>query len=99
MRLLVDTGAERTILTEAAVAQLGLPHDPQHITRSFGIGGTSANWDAFIPGLTRAHPLPGLPRRGRRFSMDHTGGPRADGLLGADILLAFDMESTRRTIA
>ena len=93
VRLLVDTGAERTILTEAAVAQLALPHDPQHITRSFGIGGTSANWDAFIPGLTLGDTrFPVYRVAVGDFSMDHTGGPRADGLLGADILLAFDVD-------
>ena len=40
--LLVDTGAERTLLTEAAVERLDLPRDYQHATRTYGIGSSSA---------------------------------------------------------
>ncbi|HUB12910.1 MAG TPA: retropepsin-like aspartic protease [Acetobacteraceae bacterium] len=93
LRLLVDTGAERTVLTGAAVARLGLPRDPRHITRSFGIGGSSANWDAIIPGLTLGDTrFPVHHVAVGDFAIDHTGGPPADGLLGADILLAFDLD-------
>src|SRR3954468_6643653 len=38
IKLLVDTGAERTLLTEATVDRLRLPRDFQHATRTFGIG-------------------------------------------------------------
>ena len=38
MILLVDTGAERTLLTETAVDRLHLPRDYQHATRTYGIG-------------------------------------------------------------
>ncbi|HET8996969.1 MAG TPA: retropepsin-like aspartic protease [Acetobacteraceae bacterium] len=92
VRLLVDTGAERTMLTETAVQRLRLGRD-SHQTRSLGIGGVSAHFDARVPGIwlggTRfpvervavgAFALPELP-----------GGP-VDGLLGADILLAFDLD-------
>jgi predicted aspartyl protease len=93
VRLLVDTGAERTVLTEAAVARLGLSHDPRHMTRSFGIGGSSANWDADIPGIVLGQTrFPVEHVAVSNFSIDHVSGPRADGLLGADILLAFDMD-------
>src|SRR6478752_10112014 len=44
--LLVDTGAERTLLTEAAVDRLHLPRDYQHATRTYGIGSPTATWDA-----------------------------------------------------
>ncbi len=93
IRLLVDTGAERTVLTEAAVARLGLPHDRQHLTRSFGIGGSSANWDADIPGIVIGQTrFPIEHVAVGNFSIDHVSGPRTDGLLGADILLAFDLD-------
>jgi predicted aspartyl protease len=93
VRLLVDTGAERTVLTEAAAGRLGLPHDTHHVTRSFGIGGMSADWDVFIPGIVLGHTRFPVPRLAvADFTMDHTEGPPADGLLGADILLAFDMD-------
>ena len=93
VRLLVDTGAERTVLTEAAVVRLGLSHDVHHMTRSFGIGGSSANWDADIPGIVLGgtrFPLQHVAVG--NFTIDHVSGPRTDGLLGADILLAFDMD-------
>ena len=59
--LLVDTGAERTLLTEAAVDRLHLPRDFQHATRTFGIGSPTATWDARLPaGIgTRRHAFPG----------------------------------------
>jgi predicted aspartyl protease len=93
VRLLVDTGAERTVLTEAAVTRLGLAHDARHMTRSFGIGGSSANWDADIPGIVLGQTrFPVEHVAVGHFAIDHVSGPRADGLLGADILLAFDMD-------
>jgi predicted aspartyl protease len=93
VRLLVDTGAERTVLTEAAVARLGLPHDPRHMTRSFGIGGSSSNWDADIPGIVLGQTrFPVEHVAVGNFTIDHISGPRTDGLLGADLLLAFDMD-------
>jgi predicted aspartyl protease len=93
VRLLVDTGAERTVLTEAAVARLGLAHDARHMTRSVGIGGSSSNWDADVPGIVLGQtrfPLDHVAVG--NFAIDHVNGPQADGLLGADILLAFDMD-------
>lgn len=93
VRLLVDTGAERTVLTEAAVARLGLAHDARHMTRSYGIGGSSSNWDADIPGIVLGQtrfPLEHVAVG--NFAIDHVSGPQTDGLLGADILLAFDVD-------
>jgi predicted aspartyl protease len=93
VRLLVDTGAERTVLTEAAVARLGLPHDTRHLTRSFGIGGSSANWDVDVSGIVLGQTrFPVDHVAVGKFSIDQVDGPRTDGLLGADILLAFDMD-------
>lgn len=92
VRLIVDTGSERTVLTEAAVARLGLARSDR-VTQSVGIGGISANRNAVIPGLTLGQtrfPVWQVPVGGFRLG-DGAGGA-ADGLLGADILLAFDMD-------
>lgn len=93
LRLLVDTGSERTTLTEAAAARLGLPHSFQYVTRTFGVAGMSANWDLAVPGIDlggRHFPLERVAVS--RFALDRFSGPPIDGLLGADILLAFDMD-------
>jgi len=95
--LLLDSGAERTLLTEAAVKRLGLPRDFEHATRTFGIGGPTVSWDAKLPD--------GLVMGGTHFPVDRVTvgqfeiGPSADvdGLLGADILLAFDVDLDLRT--
>jgi predicted aspartyl protease len=92
--LLVDTGAERTLLTEAAVDRLHLPRDYHHATRTYGIGSSTASWDAALPdGLTLGgtrFPVENVTVG--RFNMIHVAGDTADGLLGADILLAFDID-------
>jgi predicted aspartyl protease len=92
--LLVDTGAERTLLTEAAVDRLHLPRDYQHATRTFGIGSPSATWDARLPdGLTLGGThFPADSITVGRFSIMHVADEAADGLLGADILLASDID-------
>ncbi len=94
LTLLLDTGAERTLLTEAAVDRLHLPRDHQHATRTFGIGSPTASWDAALQrGLTlggTSFPVHAVTVG--KFGMERVAGGRADGLLGADILLAFDMD-------
>jgi predicted aspartyl protease len=92
--LLVDTGAERTLFTEAAVDRLHLPRDLQHATRTYGIGSPTTTWDAKLPdglmlGGTR-FPIDNITVG--RFGMMHVLGVPADGLLGADVLLAFDLD-------
>lgn len=92
--LLVDTGAERTLLTKSTVDRLKLPRDYQHATRTFGIGVPTVDWNAELP--------KGLELGGTRFPIDDVtvgkfgitdiAGESADGLLGADVLLAFDLD-------
>jgi len=93
VRLLVDTGSERTTLTEAAATRLRLPRVVQYVTRTFGVAGMSASRDLAVPGidLGGAH-FPVDRVAVGRFALDRFSGPRIDGLLGADILLAFDMD-------
>ena len=93
VRLLVDTGSERTTLTEAAATRLRLPRVVQYVTRTFGVAGMSASRDLAVPGIDlggRHFPIDRVAVG--RFALDRISGPRIDGLLGADILLAFDMD-------
>lgn len=89
--LLVDTGAERTVLSADTVARLGLARDQKIVTRSTGMGGSYTANDAIIPGLV----LGGVRFPIQRVSVGQFQlGPNlaADGLLGSDVLLAFDLD-------
>src|ERR1700691_3592001 len=46
--LLVDTGAERTVLSSDAVERLGLARDEKVVTRSTGMGGVVTVQDAIV---------------------------------------------------
>jgi predicted aspartyl protease len=94
VKMLVDSGAERTLLTEAAVDRLHLPRDLRHATRTLGIGSPTATWDAKLPngivlGATR-FPVDSVTVG--RFNIQEGANWSVDGLLGADILLAFDID-------
>ena len=91
--LLVDTGAERTILTEDAVKRLHLALDPHRISHTVGIGGPSADFDA-IPGrFTLGGVKVPVDRLAvGRFTLRKIAGIQPDGLLGADILSQFDID-------
>jgi predicted aspartyl protease len=89
--LLVDTGAERTVLSNEAVARLGLERDKKIVTHSSGMGGAFTSNDAIIPGLV----LGGVRMPVQRVAVgEFRFGPglTADGLLGSDVLLAFDLD-------
>jgi predicted aspartyl protease len=93
VRLVVDSGAERTTISKAAAERLKLPHDPHHQTRSLGVGGQTVTSDVMVDRLV----IGGVHFPVERiavgpFNLQSKGGLDADGLLGADILLAFDMD-------
>ena len=93
VHLVVDSGAERTTLSDATAERLGLPHDPRYRTRSLGIGGHTVTTDADLERLV----LGGVHFPVQRvavgtFKLQNERGLNADGLLGADILLAFDLD-------
>ena len=91
VRLIVDSGAERTTLSEAAAGRLKLPRDMSRISTSVGIGGSNVNADAVVSdfklGSVRLDPV-------ERVAVGTFGFPPgfADGLLGADVLLAFGLD-------
>jgi predicted aspartyl protease len=94
VKLLVDTGAEKTLLTEETVERLHLPRDYTHATRTYGIGDATAAWDALLPhGMVLGGvDFPVDRVTVGRFGITAVGGHAADGLLGADILLAYDLD-------
>src|SRR5271165_2803448 len=91
--MVMDTGAERTILTEAAMTRLHLRRDLRHTGNTVGIGGQSVTYeavvDSFAVGVFR---LPVESVAVGSFPLPEIAGIQADGLLGADILLAFDLD-------
>lgn len=98
LRLILDTGAERTLLTEAAVARMGMPRDPQHETRTFAIGGLSTTPDAKVTSFALGGAyLPVSSVTVAAFAMPVRAGVALDGLLGADILSAFDVDLDTRS--
>ncbi len=90
--LLVDTGAEGSLLTTAALARLGITAEPGHTVRLLGAGGGIAGGivrlrSFSLDGLVLHDPViavgPAFPRE--------PGVPMVDGILGADVLGAFDV--------
>jgi predicted aspartyl protease len=101
LRLILDTGAERTLLTEAAVTRLGMTRDPRHETRTYGFGGLSTTHDAEVISFTIGGAyLPVASVTVGQFALPPVAGPGGavalDGLLGADVLSAFDVDLDAR---
>jgi predicted aspartyl protease len=97
LRLILDTGAERTLLTESAVARIGMPRDPHHATRTFAIGGLSTAPDAEVTSFAIGGaylPVPSVTVG--PFALAGGAGAPLDGLLGADVLSAFDVDIDAR---
>jgi len=93
VRLVVGSGAERTTISRGVAERLGLQQDARYQTRSLGIGGQSVNADVHIDRLVLGgvhFPVDRLAVG--QFDLHTSNGLEADGLLGADILLAFDMD-------
>ena len=93
VRLVVDTGAERTTLSDSVVDRIGLPHDSHYQTRSVGVGGATTTTDVTLERLVlgdKRFPVDRIAVGTFKLQTEH--GLNADGLLGSDILLAFDMD-------
>ncbi len=92
IRLVLDTGAQRTLLTETTVHRLGLTTDPHHGTSTFGIGGHTTAFDAKIARFTLAGiPMPLKLVTVGRFRLSALHGEAA-GMLGADILTRYGID-------
>jgi hypothetical protein len=93
VNLVVDSGAERTTISDVVADRLGLPHDPKYTTRSMGIGGATTTTDVTIDRLVLGGVRFPINRIAvGTFKLQTERGLSADGLLGADIMLAFDMD-------
>lgn len=92
VELVVDTGAERTLLTPATAARLHLQHDLEHGTRSWGVGGPTAYFDAQLDSFEFAGlelPLRSVAVGDIDVEPVHGG---ADGVLGTDVLRWFTVD-------
>jgi predicted aspartyl protease len=93
VHLIVDTGAEHTTLSATAAGRLGLPPGKLHPVPSLGVGGMTMTTDVPIDRLVVGgvhFPLSQI--QVGSFTLQTDQGLNADGLLAADVLLAFDMD-------
>ena len=94
VRMLVDTGAQISMVTPEAVAALHLPRDPRHGSRVMTIGGEATSRNAILPMLELADA------RFQNLSVavspldERRPDPRTTpaGVIGADLLHDFDLE-------
>jgi predicted aspartyl protease len=101
--LLLDTGAERTILSRAAVLRLGLRRDRWVSTTLRGAGGLldrRANADVRVARAGGAELFSGMPGKMLSLPVTSAAFPGADGLLGGDLLrhLTVDLDMPRGTL-
>jgi predicted aspartyl protease len=87
--MLLDTGAEKSLLGEATVQRLSLARDGRTYTIVTGLAGGSLRTDANIDSMV----LGGVPLSVDRMPVGSLGGnPGIDGVLGLDILQNFDLD-------
>jgi predicted aspartyl protease len=94
-RMVLDTGAERSIITRAAAARLGLPFDPWVETTMRGAGGQlerHPNADVHTASLGGTALSQRALQRGLSLAVTEFDMGGADGLLGADVLRHFTLE-------
>ncbi len=92
----LDTGAQRSVVTEAAVKRLGLARDQWVGTTMSGIGGVNSRANAD----PRSFSLGGIPLVRHTLTHDTSltvadlpaSAPLTDGLLGRDYLSVFDLD-------
>ena len=89
IHMLLDTGSQKSVLSEAAVARLGIVRDARFYSAMVGISGGSARPDANITGLSIG---------GAKVSLDRMpvttlgGNTVVDGVLGLDVLREYDLD-------
>lgn len=91
--MILDTGAEHTVLLAGFVNRIGLERDVRHATMIRGIGTAMASATArpdeiALAGVRVRHPFVVVSA----FSAGDLPGGVPDGLLGADILGAYDVD-------
>jgi len=92
--MMVDTGAETTILSDKIVQELGFPTDPRHYTIMTGVATRGEKvFNAIVPVLGFGNVL----SRDRSTSVGNMGGLEGGqlqpvGVIGGDILSQYDVE-------
>jgi hypothetical protein len=93
--IVVDTGAETTVLKASVAKELELKEDPKHSNRSVGIGQTTGDSHLnVIPSRLAFGALVLRDRSTTVATLDDGRNPEKEsiGLLGDDILSQFDVE-------
>jgi len=90
--LILDTGAERTMLSGAASDRMGLPRHMEYPRTVRGVAGAIVSGEVELPGLTiGGTAVPNFGALVASMSLPALGGVVPDGLLGADIVSTFEM--------
>src|SRR3954471_21094285 len=91
--LILDTGAQSTVISTSAADRLQLPRNmvyPRHLR---GLGGAVVGGAVALPGLAAAGAdLPSFGALVGPIDLPKLGGVVPDGLLGADILVDYDVD-------
>ncbi len=90
--LILDTGAESTLLTEAAAKRLGVSSRYDFMRSISGIGGSVATGDAALASMSLGGIALSYPRALVGRVAFRLGPIDADGLLGASLLGDFDLD-------
>lgn len=87
--MLLDTGAQKSLLGEAAVRRLNLVRDSRSLTSLMGLSGTSAQPDVRIDSMSIGAAALSV----NRLAVNSFGGHQPfDGILGLDILRDYDLD-------
>lgn len=91
--MVLDTGAQRTLLTKSAVTRLGLRSDARQITVISGVGGSSRNFPTILTGFNvGGQRLADQTALALPFDLPSIAGLTVDGLLGVDVLGRFELD-------
>ena len=93
LNLVLDTGAEETLLVESAAKRIGVAIHTAYPRQVQGMGGGVTTGDAVLSPLTAGGvTLPDAHVVVAPVTLPDIGGQPTDGLLGADVLSDFDIE-------
>jgi predicted aspartyl protease len=90
---LLDTGAERTVMSDVAARRFGLATHSAYGRPMSGVGGAVATAEVHLDRATLGSlSMPGFFLLAGPLAPPSLAGVPADGLLGADVLAEFDLD-------